>query len=304
MKPIPALLLLLAACGEVDSALPDAPIAPDDGAPGDDGAVTDAPAGRCDPSKPFGAPTLVANLNTTADEMRFTITLDELTGFVSDVDLSVPAATILTTQRRSPTARFSNPSGLDTTVLNKATGNEGGPSPLASGSQFYFHRQAGPNVAVYLATRGFNDEFSAGTQVTVDGGPLLDALSSTISADGMTLYWLDATGFKLHSATRGATATAFTGGTAASTMALGFAAVLSADELTLYYANSNGEDVLAATRASKSEMFATGSPVPGVNSPQNDHPTHVTPDGCVLYLVSNRPGGVGGRDIWEARRPL
>jgi hypothetical protein len=35
----------------------------------------------------------------------------------------------------------------------------------------------------------------------------------------------------------------------------------------------------------------------------NDVPVALTNDGCVLYISSQRPGGFGGYDIWEAHRP-
>jgi hypothetical protein len=40
----------------------------------------------------------------------------------------------------------------------------------------------------------------------------------------------------------------------------------------------------------------------GVNSPYLDGEHWVSPDGLTLYLASNRPGGLGGLDVWRARR--
>jgi len=140
--------------------------------------------------------------------------------------------------------------------------------------------------------------------VTVDGSGLVNALSPAISADGQTLYWLDFNDFgKVFAATRSSGSTGFVNKRAASTIAIGRSPVLSADELTLFYADGNGTDVLESTRANKTEMFGTGVPVDNVNSTANDIPVALSYDGCVLYLSSNRPRGLGGYDIWEARRP-
>jgi hypothetical protein len=302
VKPL-TILLILSACGSVEESTPDAG-AIADGPPAGDAITGDATAARCDLSKPFAAATLVPNVNTSNDEYLFTTTRDELYGFVSYVVQSSSSATILTTSRRSTGDSFGMPNGTVTEQINKATGSEYGPSPVSDGLLMYFHRQTTANIGIYAASRAVGGVFNLGNTVSVDGKPLLNALSATISADGMTLYWLDFNDFKLHSATRGATPTIFTGNTEVSTMAIPTSAVLSADELTLFYTNNttNG-DILEATRASKSVPFGIGVPVANVNSPQSDYPTHLSHDGCVLYIISTRAGGVGGPDVWQAQRP-
>ena len=302
MKPISAFLILLSACGSVDNSTPDAPATVDDGPGGGDAVGGDASAARCDLGKPFATPTLVPKVNTSNDEFWFTTTRDELSGFVSYVVQQAPSnATILATGRRTIDDPFSTPNANITDAINGVIGSEYAASPISDGLLVYFHRQSGPNIGIYAATRMTGEDFTAGTAVTVDGKQLLDALSATISADGMTLYWLDIATFVLHSATRGAKPTSFTGSTVTSKMGIGGNAVLTADELTLFY--SEGNDIMETTRASTGMPFGVGVPVANVNSAQNDYPTHLSHDGCVLYLVSTRPGGLGGPDIWEARRP-
>ena len=39
--------------------------------------------------------------------------------------------------------------------------------------------------------------------------------------------------------------------------------------------------------------------IPGLNSSALDYAPSITADGRVLYFVSNRPGGIGGHDIWS-----
>jgi len=290
-------VVVFAACGSVENKTSDAR--------GPDDAGSDTANARCDPSKPFGTPTLVANINTSNDETRFSTTRDERTGFVGYVVQSSSSATLLSTQRDMIGGEFGVPTAATTSAINTTAGDEYGPSPVADGLIVYFHRQTSTDIGIYAASRDTaGDNFSAGSAVNVDGSQLLSALTPTISADGQTLYWLDYQDFLLHAATRGSTPTIFTGNKIVSSIPIGSNVVLTADELTLYYSDGNSTDVLQTTRAAKSAMFDTGVPVANVNSPQSDSPAHLTYDGCVLYFVSTRPGGVGGPDIWEALRPL
>ena len=306
MKFLAGSALLYAACGSVSSN-PDAVSSGD--APAGDGAVIDAPgSARCDPAKPFGAAMPIQVLSSSNEEFSFAMTRDELTGFVGRaVQPPTPSATILMTHRASLTAPFSAPDASLTSAINGATGDEHNPSPVADGLILYFHRQVGATISVFAATRAdASSAFSAGTEVTVDGSGLASALAPTISADGQTLYWLDYSDYgKVFAATRGSSPTAFVNKRSAATMAIGTSPVLSTDELTLYYASPDGASVLVSTRARKTDQFGTGVPLDdNVNSTANESPVALTADGCVLYISSDRPGGVGGYDLWEAHRPL
>jgi hypothetical protein len=294
-SPLLAGLVLASACGNVQDTAPDAP-APD--APGS--------SERCDPAKPFGAPVLVENVNSSNDEFDFTVTRDERTGFVARIaQPPVSSATILVTQRAQAAASFTAPAGVLTASLNNAPGEEAAPSSTADGLILYFHRQSGGTVDIFAAGRvDAESPFSAGAAVTVDGNPLVNTIFPTISADGQTLYFVElVNSARLYAATRGASPTAFTGRRAVSSMGIGGPPVLSADELTMYYAQVNGVDVFVSTRGSKEQQFGTGVPVADVNSTMDDRPAALSHDGCVLYISSARPGGLGGRDIWQAIRP-
>lgn len=289
-----------AACGSVSTSTPDAAMTVD--AAMVDGAVGGA---RCDPQKAFAAPTLVPSVNTSNDESNFTLTRDELTAFVGAV-VQPPALSgrILVTQRSSTSAAFATPSATLTAAINNVSGEEYSPSSVSDGLSLYFHRQNAAGIGIVVATRiDGQSAFAAETAVTVDGSGLSPALGPRISNDGQTLYWDDYNDFKLRTAARASTQSNFTGNKVASTMAVG-SVVLSADELTLYYGNGNGDDILVSSRASKATTFGPGTVVPNINSAQQDYPLHLSADGCVLYLASTRPGGLGGYDIWEAHRPM
>lgn len=292
--------MALLGCGSVTDAPKDAP-AGNDGSTGIDAP----PTARCDPAKPFGVPMLVENVNSSNEEFGFALTRDEQTAFIGRIVQPPTASATLLVAKRSASGAFGAPSPAVTAAINNTAGDEHAPSPVADGLILYFHRQDAAGIGIYAATRAdAAAAFSSGSAITIGGTQLLNALSATISADGQTLYWLDFQDFKARSAVRGATPTIFGPASIASSIDLAGAPVLSADELTLFYAQGNGTDILVSTRAGKSGVFGTGVPLANVNSANEDRPVWLTHDGCVLFLSSNRPGGLGGADIWEARRPL
>lgn len=83
---------------------------------------------------------------------------------------------------------------------------------------------------------------------------------------------------------------------------------LSADELTMYFASNRpggfgDTDVWMTRRASRSRPWEP--PVnlgPPVNTAFVDGAPVISPDGQLLFIHSNRPGTVGGNDIWLAHR--
>jgi hypothetical protein len=300
-----ALGCVLAACGSVPSDNPDAPVTPGadadpnapDAAPGPDAAPP-----RCSPTAPFGTPTLVPNLNTPFDEVALALADDERTLFMSRVNTGDPAA-IMTAERASTDVAFGAPGTTGMAAVNGVTGSEYAPTLTASGLELYFHRQDTAGIGPRVSVRGEpGGPPPTDVAVTREGEPLLDGLSPVISADGQTLYWLDFSNFTLRGAPRTGGPEAFGGDDRESTFAMN-AAVLSADELTLYYQLSSTEDdIRVTTRTATTGVFGPGVAVDNVNSPDDDAPVYLTEDGCVLYLRSDRAGGLGGFDIWEARR--
>jgi hypothetical protein len=267
----------------------------------------DAPGNkaRCDPAKPFLMPAPVESINSALDEFSFSLTRDERTAFLFRTTESSQTK-ILGTQRSSTLTAFDSPSASMTAAINAVDGQEFLGSPSADGLILYFHRQTMSDIGIYAAVRSDpNAPFDVETRVKVDNAALLQALSATISADGQTLYWTDYDDFgKVRSATRRSAPTDFANERAASTMAILGRPVLSSDELTMFYSDGSGASVLVSVRGSKTDVFGNGAPVVTVNSEENDQPVALTDDGCVLYISSNRPGGLGGYDIWEAHRPM
>jgi hypothetical protein len=80
---------------------------------------------------------------------------------------------------------------------------------------------------------------------------------------------------------------------------------ISADALSLFFMSTRsggygGWDLWVTTRATKDGDW--GTPVnlgPTVNSSANEFQPDISSDASALYFCSNRPGGVGGYDIWQ-----
>jgi Tol biopolymer transport system component len=84
---------------------------------------------------------------------------------------------------------------------------------------------------------------------------------------------------------------------------------ISPDELRLYFSGNNvvpaagnGEQLAVATRASTGDPFGAPELLGGVQSPQDESSPGLSQDELELFFVSNRPGGVGGYDLYRATR--
>ena len=83
---------------------------------------------------------------------------------------------------------------------------------------------------------------------------------------------------------------------------------ISADGLSLFFASDRpgglgDNDLWVATRQTTAEPFSTvqhlGS---NVNTALDDWGPSISADGLILVFNSNRPGGLGGHDLWVATR--
>jgi hypothetical protein len=79
---------------------------------------------------------------------------------------------------------------------------------------------------------------------------------------------------------------------------------ISRDGLRLFYFSNhvaaNGFDLYMATRATPTASFGVGVAVVGVNTTANEYNPFLAEDDQVLYFASDRPGGLGGTDIYQA----
>jgi hypothetical protein len=282
-----------------------------------DGAVTDTQAGpRCNPTSPFGAPTLVQALSTSGEEYWMWLSPDEKTAYVSRSPIAADDPDIYVSVRPSREDPF--PEAIKISTLDALNTDEAQSQfSLTSGeTALYLHRQPGGGLPeLQVAARASKTEaFAAPVSVFVGGAPATNLIQPFISRDGATLYFHNLTDHRIYAATRATSVTSF----ATPIDALGptsvdsnLCPVVTSDGLRLYFAsfraaNVGGignSDVWTATRAG-GDIFGTVENAGTINSEADDTPTAVTDDGCILYFVSKRAGGAGGSDIWSAKRGL
>ena len=82
--------------------------------------------------------------------------------------------------------------------------------------------------------------------------------------------------------------------------------VLTADKLTIYISSTRPKgmgryDIWRAHRSVSSEPFGVPEPVPELNTTSDDRATWLSPDGCRLYLSSDRNNRMGFNDVFVAR---
>jgi hypothetical protein len=65
---------------------------------------------------------------------------------------------------------------------------------------------------------------------------------------------------------------------------------------------SLGFDLWASTRATVTDPWSEPVRLNNVNSPQTDAGPYLSGDGMTLYFSSDRPGGMGGNDLWMSTR--
>lgn len=82
--------------------------------------------------------------------------------------------------------------------------------------------------------------------------------------------------------------------------------VMTADGLELFFASKRDdamrEDIWVSRRASTSEEWGEPELVAGANSEERESAIGLSSDGLSLWIGSDRDGGLGGLDVWFARR--
>ena len=72
---------------------------------------------------------------------------------------------------------------------------------------------------------------------------------------------------------------------------------------TSYRSGPGQGDVWHARRTSREEAFGDASLVSELSTPSREVSPAISRDGLSIWLASDRPGSVGGLDIWRAERP-
>lgn len=80
---------------------------------------------------------------------------------------------------------------------------------------------------------------------------------------------------------------------------------LSPDELTVTFQRQvplAGFDLFSATRGDASAAFNPPAPIAELDTPDNETDLTLSPDGLRAYFASDRAGGLGSWDLWQASR--
>jgi Tol biopolymer transport system component len=274
----------------------------------------DSPRPRCNLAAPFGAPTLIAGINTTAIEGQGHLSSDRLTlYFVSDRAGGPGAEDLYVATRASETATFGTPMVIAN--VNSASFEEGAVIS-ADGLTLYFSsaRGNGTTHELFVANRTtVAGAFSAPTLLLNVNSTGQD-LPTHVNAAQTALYiQSDRSGnYEIYRATRATTTQAFDAPVAVAALndpaASDGSAVLTDDELTVYFwstraGGAGGPDVYKATRSTFNDGFGTPTRVTELNTASLDVPSWISPDGCDILLESDRAGGAGKYDMWISSKP-
>ncbi len=131
-----------------------------------------------------------------------------------------------------------------------------------------------------------------------------------LSADGLTVYFARRPGsaYQIFTASRPTTSLPF--GTTAvvpelDTTGDDVSPFLAGSGLEIYWTSKDASDadIWRGTRSMPSGAFTATATVATLNSGSEDERPRLSPDGLTVYFASDRPGGMGGLDIYRATRP-
>ena len=266
----------------------------------------------------FGEPTnLGPTVNSSAIDNGPSVSADSLTLFYVSRRLGGEGGNDIWLSRRSTTRDpWSGPVNLGAPV--NSSYHEHGPCISPDGLKLYFgsERPGGEGGSDVWMTELSTTSDLWGTVVNL--GPTVNSSASdgvgSISADGLKLFLSSGRsggsgGLDLYVATRVTTDDPWDPpihlGPIVNSSATDAAPDISADGLMLFFASSRpggigDRDLWVAMRATASDEWSTPMNLgPTVNSTAYDSAPNISADGRTLYFFSERPGGEGGRDIWQ-----
>ncbi len=254
----------------------------------------------CNPTSPFGAPVLVAGLESTATEGGLRLTPDETTGFFWSTRPGGPGTTNLYMATRSDrTAAFANIALLSINM----TGNQYDPSVTADALTLAFgsdRASSDGSFDLFLATR---------TTSAADFGGVIPLSTLNTASNDQQPYLLPDGSEIYFSSDRSGDSDVYRArrngsgfGPPSAVTEINTAGiadehpVISGDDLTIFFSSTRAGgvgniDVWTATRATTSSQFGAITDVQAVNTASKDIPDWISPDGCRLYLHSDVNGG-------------
>ncbi len=255
----------------------------------------DSAAPQCDVSKPFNAPTLVSELDTSGYEGHLVLAANYLSGyFQSTRGSDAGAKQVYSTTRTALTSPFAN-----VTLVN----NESVPSVTGDDLELY-----SLTTTINLATRT-NTSTAFGPTATVAGLTGFDYAS--VREDGAEIYVHGQSDSNIYRAQK--VASGFSAPTLVTelvaTGAIQYFVTVTPDDLVIYYASTRTDvssgalDVWVATRSSSSVAFGQLKNVTELNTTADDRPSFITRDRCTLYFTRRASVDAGVVEtIWVATK--
>jgi len=268
----------------------------------------------------FGTPTnLGPKVNSTAADPLPSVSADELElYFESYRSGGHGSADVWVTKRATIDNEWGQATNLGSTI--NSSGWDGWPCIFPDGLTLYFVSERGAGIMVTSrATRSDNWGPPVALGPPINSIPPDDSQFMAISFDGLELYIGGHTvprpggfgGSDLWMSTRSAVSDAWDPplnlGPTVNSSAHDRYPSISADGLALFFSSyrpggHGGQDIWVTTRVTKDDDW--GTPVnlgPMVNTSSSDGGPSISADGRTLYFYSNRPGGYGNHDLWQAR---
>ena len=178
------------------------------------------------------------------------------------------------------------------------------------------NRSGSAGQDIYLASRATtSDPFGAVTRLgTAINGGSNDA-GPALSADGLSLYFdsrrPNPSGSlgnnDLYVTTRATTSDDWSIpvnlGPKINTSNIEYSPNILSDDMTMFFdSRITDRDIWMTTRRNANDDWDTAAPLePPMNTSDIDTDPSISVDGSIIYFVSNRPGGNGRFDLWQAR---
>jgi Tol biopolymer transport system component len=277
----------------------------------DAGQPDTGPTASCNPTSPFGTPTLVPGLNSTSREDGLSFTADLTIAFFSSFRGGTGLVDhIYTAARSAPDQTFGTPT-LVTSVMG-TSGVDFAPRISPDGLRLYLASSRSGASHIYLATRAsLVTDFTAPAMVAVVNSAAAD-YDEYVTTDEQTMVFastrtggLGAADLYISQRTAGGFGAPMPLTEVSSTTSE-FLPALSDDRLTIYFgsdrtnaAAKGGTEIWIARRTTATGAFGAPQLVAELNSALDDFPVWLSPDACTLYFSS---GPTAAMDFFVATR--
>lgn len=203
--------------------------------------------------------------------------------------------------------------GAPTPITTLAVSAADAPSVTADLRELFFQNNTSGNMDIYVSTRASaSDPWGSATAVSELNTSSNDT-TAEVAPDGLTIWitserpggagardiWVSSR------PTRAAAWSAPTNVTELNTPQDEQAASSVGDTLTIVFHSTRDAadgDIYVATRASVGDPWSGVTPIAELNTTDTEWTPHLTEDELTIYICTDRPGGLGGRDTWMATR--